>query len=281
MIEPLAAASGGTVLLYTSLDGAALPQARPRFFTASAWSGTRCIAAPHSLISTPSTSSPQDVYKCVARSRAFACMLRLRTSPELRVEGCHGRLVPDRQAGVGWGEGVCSRIRRSAVGSMPGAAGTVGTPGVDGPCPAPPHSLSGASPRRPPPACSEHSDLWRLVGCGPEDAFAFNLGRTTQRAACAAPAVQLVLQYSMLVPALPAAEGEAPGSRYALCCVARQGSATPAESRRKPGVVALAELAASWAALPLCLQVRAAPLHAGHHRRHAHGVSALPAVRQL
>lgn len=68
----------------------------------------------------------------------------------------------------------------------------------------------------------EHESLWRLAACGPEDAFAFDLERTPRRASGSPPAVQLVLQYSMLVPApVPAAAaggGAAPGSRCAAGC---------------------------------------------------------------
>lgn len=60
-------------------------------------------------------------------------------------------------------------------------------------------------------ACREHADLWRLVACGPDDALAFDLARSGRRAACAAPAAQLVLQYSLLVPGA-APPGAPPGS---------------------------------------------------------------------
>lgn len=60
--------------------------------------------------------------------------------------------------------------------------------------------------------------LFRLVACGPEDAFAFEMDRTEQYSSGAAPAVQLVLQYSMLLPASPAAgeeqEGGSGGTRW-------------------------------------------------------------------
>ena len=73
--------------------------------------------------------------------------------------------------------------------------------------------------------CREHGDLFRLVACSPEDAYAFDLDRTAQRAACTAPAVQLVLQYSMLVARQGSADGSgkaaAPGSRWVQrCCLA-------------------------------------------------------------
>lgn len=38
----------------------------------------------------------QDVYKSVTQPRAFACVLRLRCSPELRLASYYGRLTADR-----------------------------------------------------------------------------------------------------------------------------------------------------------------------------------------
>lgn len=129
LLEPLATKSGGSLLLYSSLEAAPLPQ---------------------------------DVYKSVTQPRAFACVLRLRCSPELRLASYYGRLTADREPG-----------------------------------------------------------LFRLVACGPEDAFAFEMDRTEQYSSGAAPAVQLVLQYSMLLPASPAAgeeqEGGSGGTRFVLC----------------------------------------------------------------
>ncbi|KAL4424007.1 hypothetical protein ABPG75_001308 [Micractinium tetrahymenae] len=125
LLEPLASASGGSMLLYRSLESAAMAQ---------------------------------DVYKSISQPRALACMLRLRCSPELELRGAHGRLAADR----------------------------------------------------------EHPDLFRTPCCSADDAFAFDLDRSPQPLACAAPAVQLVVQYSVLLPA-PAAEGKpADGSRFVL-----------------------------------------------------------------
>lgn len=75
------------------------------------------------------------------------------------------------------------------------------------------HTTSSFPPN--PPPCSEHPDLFRLPCCAPDDAFAFDLDRSPQRLACGAPAVQLVVQYSVLLPA-PTPEGGPPdGSRCA------------------------------------------------------------------
>ncbi|KAI3432284.1 hypothetical protein D9Q98_003844 [Chlorella vulgaris] len=125
LLAPLATASGGGVLLYSSLDTAPLPQ---------------------------------DVYKCVTQPRAFACLLRLRASPELDIGGHYGRLTADREPG-----------------------------------------------------------LYRAVACTPGDAFAFELDRNERQDSGAPPAVQLVLQYSMLLPAAAAGQEQAGGGgRYVL-----------------------------------------------------------------
>lgn len=60
------------------------------------------------------------------------------------------------------------------------------------------------------------------MACGPGDALAFDLARSGRRAACAAPAAQLVLQYSLLVPG-PAPRGAPPGSRCARELARREG----------------------------------------------------------
>ena len=67
---------------------------------------------PHTLPFPPASLGcvTQDVYKSLSQPRAFACMLRLRCSPELQLAGHHGRLVADRHViifgkGPGWGWG--------------------------------------------------------------------------------------------------------------------------------------------------------------------------------
>lgn len=58
-----------------------------------------------------------------------------------------------------------------------------------------------------PPNCREPG-LYRAVACTPGDAFAFELDRNERQDSGAPPAVQLVLQYSMLLPAAAAASGQ-------------------------------------------------------------------------
>ncbi len=48
--------------------------------------------------------------------------------------------------------------------------------------------------------------LFRVVACGPQDAFAFEMDRTEQRFG-GAPVVQLVVQYSVVLPAGAVANG--------------------------------------------------------------------------
>jgi len=55
--------------------------------------------------------------------------------------------------------------------------------------------------------------MFRLMACGTDDAFAFDLDRSRQRLACTAPAVQLVLQYSMLVPLATPSSPSGDGTR--------------------------------------------------------------------
>lgn len=99
-----------------------------------------------------------------------------------RLEGAGGRLAQAL--------GQSESSQRSA-----GAARSL-TPPLSAPRPlrSPPLSLTLCAAR------SQQRNLWRLVACSPYEAFTFDLARTSRRAACAAPAVQAVMQYSLLVP---------------------------------------------------------------------------------
>lgn len=112
LLEPLASASGGSMLLYPALDSAAVAQARSctarRAWRVHASVGMASLAAlflpfaeekEATFSVLPRPPCPQDVYKSLAQPRALACMLRLRCSPELELRGAHGRLVADRSVG--------------------------------------------------------------------------------------------------------------------------------------------------------------------------------------
>ncbi len=150
---------------------------------------------------------PQDVYKSVSQPRAFQCLVRLRTAPELQVRGAHGRLLPDRCVWGGLGsEGLFLALPGWLVVSAPSCA-SVQQGLLHIICTILYATLF----------CSEHANLWSLVACGPDDALSFSLDRSSARASCTAPVVQLVIQYSQLVPVAPAAGGggaaAAPGTR--------------------------------------------------------------------
>lgn len=233
LLEPLASASGGTMLLYPCPEAAALPQASPLWLTcleaARVVQAASCPACPAPDLLLLNLAwpmalfpCPQDVYKTVTQPRAFACMLRLRCSPELRVDGAHGRLAADRHAA---GAPPPCTPAQPFLGNMQ-TAPPLHCPSTTAPLPHPLH-LPCTPPTPHPPCCSEHENLWRLVTCGPDDAFAFDLDRTRRRAAGSAPAVQLVFQYSMLVPVAAGGQGAAaaaPGSRWGrgAACAARE-----------------------------------------------------------
>jgi hypothetical protein len=124
LIEPLASTSGGSLLLYASPEAAPLPQVcagLPACLAVPACllCARACAAHAAPLLLPPPTAHPpshtlpfppaslgcvmQDVYKSLSQPRAFACMLRLRCSPELRLAGHHGRLVADRHVTIGGG----------------------------------------------------------------------------------------------------------------------------------------------------------------------------------
>ena len=125
--------------LYRSLDAAALPQVTGRGLWVGGgvggwgwgWGGgcrSAAQGAPYGWMQplnhrrlpapAPPPPPPQDVYKSVAQLRALACLLRLRCSPELELQGPHGRLVADRCGTVEEGAGA-GRAAALAVLSVP------------------------------------------------------------------------------------------------------------------------------------------------------------------
>lgn len=227
MIEPLASATGGTLLLYSSLEAAALPQVcLPRLPLCGACCAgallLACFLVDTLLVVLSSCSVCRSMHRAAScfdgvaagrvQERVAAAGLPMPGAPAHRAGAASaGRARPPaaRQVCVGGGlgsEGLFLALPGWLVVSAPSCA-SVQQGLLHIICTILYATLF----------CSEHANLWSLVACGPDDALSFSLDRSSARASCTAPVVQLVIQYSQLVPVAPAAGGggaaAAPGTR--------------------------------------------------------------------